>query len=496
MAMVIDASRSPKTHEVFVKQYGRNIRIRGFLPWDQRLFTLDPVSLTHVMKHSNIYEKPWQSRDLITSLIGCGMLAAEGQVHKRQRRVATPAFSVQNMRALVPVVFAKGNELKDRWFSMIADAMTADAAESEKVAGAKIDVCHWVSRATFDVIGLAGFDYHFNAIQNETNDCTAWDVVKVYLPIIDVLFPSEKVLTVRRCHKVIERVAGRLIREKKTKISEAEKNGSTYQGKDLLSLLLKSNVAVDLPPQQRISDKDILHNINTFMFAGSDTSSLSITWTLLLLAKYPTIQTRLRKELLSISPAAPLESLTQEEVGSLYATIADLPYLENVVRESLRMIPPVHSSLRVATQDDDVPISSPVKLHMADGRAVEEMRSIRVSKGSFVHVPIEAFNLDREVWGPDGWQFNPDRWDNLPESVSSQPGLYNNILTFSAGPRSCIGMRFSIIEMKTFLYILLTNFVYSETTDKVGKANVVLTRPSRCLKWWDECDFCCSISFI
>ena len=75
--------------------------------WDQRLFTLDPVSLAHVMKHSTIYEKPWQSRALIGSLIGVGMLAAEGQMHKRQRRVATPAFSIQNMRALVPVTFQK-----------------------------------------------------------------------------------------------------------------------------------------------------------------------------------------------------------------------------------------------------------------------------------------------------------------------------------------------------------------------------------------------------
>lgn len=75
------------------------------------------------------------------------MLAAEGHVHKRQRRVATPAFSVQNMRALVPVVFNKGRELKDKWMQM------ADSAP-ERLA---VDVCHWISRATFDVIGHAGW---------------------------------------------------------------------------------------------------------------------------------------------------------------------------------------------------------------------------------------------------------------------------------------------------------------------------------------------------
>jgi len=496
--MVMNPARSPKTHETFVKEYGRNVMIRGIIPWDLRLFTLDPVTLGHVMKNSHVFEKPWQSRRLITGLIGCGMLAAEGGVHKRQRRVATPAFSIQNMRALVPLVFAKGTELKERWAAMIAqngvqkEKSGADEKD-EKLQGAKIDVCHWVSRATFDVIGSAGFDYQFNAIQNETNELfnaykemfevaisqqqgALRGMLAIYFPIIDVLFPDEAARTVRRCQEVIRRVAGQLIQEKKRKIAEAEEQSTVYQGKDLLSLLLKSNAAADLPASQRISDEDILHNVNTFMFAGSDTSSLSITWTLYLLAKYTALQTRLRNELLSLTPSTPLTSLTHDEVGSLYAAVAELPFLENVVRESLRLIPPVHSSIRVATQEDILPTSVPVRTRMPNGD-VKEMMNVRVPKGCFIHVPVEGFNLDREVWGPDAWAFNPDRWDHLPEAVSAQPGLYNNTLTFSAGPRSCIGLRFSIIEMKTFLYILLTNFVFSETEDKVGKANVVLTRP-------------------
>ena len=93
-------------------------------------------------------------RRLITGLIGCGMLAAEEGVHKRQRRVATPAFSVQNMRELVPLVFAKGDELKERWLEIIREA----GAGTEKGKGSKmkLDVCHWVSRATFGVIRSVG----------------------------------------------------------------------------------------------------------------------------------------------------------------------------------------------------------------------------------------------------------------------------------------------------------------------------------------------------
>ncbi|KAL0956023.1 hypothetical protein HGRIS_002196 [Hohenbuehelia grisea] len=506
---LLDPARSPKVHEIFVRRYGRTIRIRGVGPWDVRLLSLDPVTITHVLKHSQIYEKPWQSQRLITSLIGCGMLGAEGAVHKRQRRVATPAFSIQNMRALVPLVYAKGTALRERWSAMFEDASCELEGAFSEDGMCKIDVARWVSRATFDVIGIAGFDYNFNAIQDETNElfCAYKDmfevaisqggfirtVLMVYLPfltrilvgdgfpslacqslILESLQPDEISRTVRRCQEVIRRVGGHLIQEKKRKVEEGQRSGKPYEAKDLLSLLLKSNTAPDLPPDQRISDEDILHNINTFMFAGSDTSSLALTWILLLLAQNPTIQERLRDELQAIAP--PSDNLSEEEIQSLYGTLADLPYLSNVTRESMRLIPPVHSSLRAATQDDVLPTSSPV--HKPDGTVDEGARSVLVPKGSFIHVPIEAFNLDKSIWGDAAWEFNPDRWDALPDAVNELPGLFAHTLTFSAGPRSCIGMRFSLIEIKTFLYILLTSFEFSECPGtRIIKANVVLTRP-------------------
>ncbi|KII92075.1 hypothetical protein PLICRDRAFT_36852 [Plicaturopsis crispa FD-325 SS-3] len=468
MGMVLDPYRSPRAHDLFLRKYGRNVQIRGLGPWDTRLLTLDPTTLSHIMKNSTIYEKPWQSRRLITSLIGCGLLAAEGDVHRRQRRVVAPAFGgvgAVSVGKVVPVVWKKGDELASVLETLV------------KTQGPRVDVCHWISKATFDVIGLAGFDYDFSALHDESNELFAAykemfevavsrnqglrTIVGIYCPWVNALFPDTATRTVQRCQEVIRRVAGKLVQEKKRKISEGERNGVPYEGRDLLSLLLKSNANPALPPAQRISDADILHNINTFMFAGSDTTSLALTWTLLLLARDTAAQTRLRTELLSLAVTS---ADSEEEMQALNAVLADLPFLHNVVREALRLIPPVHSSLRVATQDDIVPTSAGAGIH--------------IQKGSFVHVPVEAFNLDKGVWGEDAWEFKPDRWDDLPEPVMQQPGLFSNILTFSAGPRSCIGMRMSLIEMKTFLCILLTRFSFAEVPgEKVIKANVVLTRP-------------------
>jgi cytochrome P450 len=154
-------------------------------------------------------------------------------------------------------------------------------------------------------------------------------------------------------------------------------------------LIVKSNAAIDLPPEQRISDEDILHNINTFIFAGSDSTSLAVTWTLFLLARHPRIQDRLRAELLGMPRP---ENLDDEALLTHYQELAVSPLLDKVCRESLRVVPPVHSSLRVATQDDVLPVSN-------GGENIE------IRKGTFVHVPIEAMNLDREIWGKDAWAF-------------------------------------------------------------------------------------------
>jgi hypothetical protein len=126
----------------------------SFLQWETRLLPLDPITVAHVLKNPSIYEKPSVTRRLIEWLIGCGVNAAEGNAHERQRRVAAPAFSIQNMRAFVPLVFNKGEELKDRWMGLVQEQAVEDTQKNP--TGLQLDVYHWVSRATFDVIGLAG----------------------------------------------------------------------------------------------------------------------------------------------------------------------------------------------------------------------------------------------------------------------------------------------------------------------------------------------------
>jgi len=106
----------------------------------------------------------------------------------------------------------------------------------------------------------------------------------------------------------------------------------------------------------------MLRNINPFMFPGSDSTPLAVTWTLFLLARRPQIQDRLRAELRGMAHP---ENLGDEAVLAHYQELAVSPLPDKVCRKSLRT--PVHSSLRVATQDDVLPVSN--------GDAIRKARS-------------------------------------------------------------------------------------------------------------------------
>jgi len=388
---IMEPEISPRYHDEWVSKYGKTFRVHGFGKFDPRILTLDPRAMLHVLNNPNTYPKPWQSRRLISELIGNGLFSAEGPSHRRQRKVLNPAFSNQNLQALAPIFASKAIQLRDIW--------NAGLDQADEVS---LDIAHWISRATFDVIGLAGFNYEFNALDAENNPVylayrkmfqvgldegfTARTMAEVYLPVLKTISPDQRTKTIRKSHEVIYGVGRELLQKTKEKIEGSQ--ASELWSKDLLSLMIASNLSPSITRDQRISDRDMLDEINSFFFAGSDSTSLALTWALYLLATHPHTQQRLRKELLSLDDIVP------------FSTIDALPFLDKVCKEELRLIPPVHSSLRVAEQDDILPLSAPVQLR--NGTTVDQ---IRVPKGTYIHVPIEGFNLLTSVWGPEAHRF-------------------------------------------------------------------------------------------
>ncbi|KAG8747156.1 hypothetical protein FRC10_002205 [Ceratobasidium sp. 414] len=439
MNIAMNANITGKTCDNLVKKYGKTMRLDGFGSWDPRFYTLDHRALTYVLNNSNKYQKPWQSRRIIGGLIGYGMLATEGATHRLQKKVITPAFSSANLRDFLPIFFNKAKELLSQW-----DGIMETSAQDDKVVSSEVDVYHWMARAAFDMIGLAGFDYAFNAIQNEDNPVyiaykrmfgmtldqergILSTMLSVYCPWFYKIFPDDATKAVTASHKVIYAKCKELVETKRQAVlKEMEYGNKDEPAKDLFSRLIKSNLSTSIPENQRLPDSDLMDNINTMLFAGSDTTSLALAWTLHLLALHTDIQNALRADLVSLQ-----HLVADPSDPALFSMLDELPQLDNVIRESLRLIPPVHSSLRVAMEDDIIPTADPVR--MCDGTM--NSNGVHIKRGTYVHVALEGMNMLRDVWGEDALEFRPARWDNLPEAVKQNPGIYGGMMTFSHGPR-------------------------------------------------------------
>ncbi|KAI0634029.1 cytochrome P450 [Trametes polyzona] len=456
-------------------RYGHVFMYRGFFSFP-RVFIMDTRAINHVLTHSADYYKPAQAQRTLTSLLGKGVLVTEGEQHRQQRRIMNPAFGPSQIRELTDIFVQKAIELRDVW----------DAELSANGEPARINVIRGLSKMTLDVIGLAGFNYEFNSLNpsGKPNELSVAfeEIFKVpekipvmmilrnFFPIINKFHKDDRTRRVEEAQATMRRIGAQLIAEKKAAIlrEESEKksggvSGRSIQGRDLLTLLLKANMATDIPDSQRLSDEDVVAQVPTFLVAGHETTSTATTWCLYALTQAPEAQRKLREELLAVDTDTP----TMDELNAL-------PYLDAVVRETLRIHAPVPRTMRVATKDDTIPLSTPFV-----DRYGKEQDHVRVTAGSPIMIPVSLLNCSKALWGEDAEEFRPERWESPPEAVSSIPGVWGHMLTFLGGPRACIGYRFSLVEMKALLFTLVRAFEFELAVPAadIKKAGGIVQRP-------------------
>jgi len=151
----------------------------------------------------------------------------------------------------------------------------------------------------------------------------------------------------------------------------------------------------------------------------SDTTALSIAWALHFISTNPGVQARLKEELASVPVYNPSQVCGQDEIVAHFDAIDRLPYLDAVMKETVRLAPSIHSTIRVAMADDEIPLSE--EMIMRDGK-VE--KTFKVKKGQWIHLPLEATSVDRTIWGEDAWEFKYVVFDLLPRPVPITPFLF------------------------------------------------------------------------
>ncbi|KAH0835841.1 cytochrome P450 [Lanmaoa asiatica] len=473
-------------YEEWVKQYGSTLTFKGFF-CSNRLFTMDTRAVNHIFTYSNDYQKTFLLRHGLGQFLGKGGLF----LHV----VFNPGFGPAQIRELTGVFLEKAVRLRDIWSSEIAK----DPAGT--TTGVRLNVMPWFSRVTLDIIGLAGFNYNFDSLNvnekpNELSEAfQTMDKAGKTLGILPALqawfppfrlIPSDRTRSVKVAQNTTRRIGEELLSDAKavaranaTEKGDIEKN--SLRGRDLLSLLVKANIATDIPESQRLSDEDVLAQVPTFLSAGHETTGMATTWALHAMTTAPEIQTKLREELLSVETENP----SMDELMAL-------PYLDAVVKETLRVHPPIIATLRTAMKDDVVPVEKPFMdkngvvrdsiryalCPIANSRYIFTLPH-RIRKGETIFIPIQAIHRSRELWGPDAHEFKPERWENIPEAVSQIPGVWGHQLTFLGGPRACIGYRFAVVELKAILFTLVRAFEFelAVPASDIGKRHAALAQP-------------------
>ncbi|KAJ6564735.1 cytochrome P450 [Mycena capillaripes] len=458
--------------ERWVQQYGRTWKFHRFFG-QSALHTTDTKAIHHFLTNTHIYQKSEASRYSLGRIVGPGILVVEGDVHKQQVcDIFNPAFGAPQVRELTEIFVDKSIQLRDIW-----------ATQGATTGGvARVEVLSWLSKATLDIIGLAGFNYKIDALgadedaaPNELAEAfealfaaeTGFSLVRFIQTRFPILWhiPLKREKIVMEAQATMMRIGRGLLADSRREIAE---NGSfetgTGRARDLLSLLVRANTSKDLPASQRLSDEDVIAQVPTFLVAGHETTSTAVTWALFALTQNPAAQTRLREELLSMPTDRPM----MEDLNAL-------PYLDCVVRETLRAYAPVTATSRIALRDDIVPLSTPFK--DTNGTVHE---SLRIRKGDPILIPILALNRDVEIWGADAMDFVPERWEHPPPRASALPGVWGHLLTFLGGPRSCIGFRFSLVEMKALLFILVRDLEFElavPIVDMGKQGTAIVQRP-------------------
>ncbi|PKC73895.1 cytochrome P450 [Rhizophagus irregularis] len=408
----------------WIKKYGNVIKYHGL--FNNPILLITDTKLVQEITLNKAYDfiKPLNASGI--SLIGRGLIYAEGDDHKRQRKLSNPAFTYSNVKEMVPSFVRIGSTLK----GLIEEKLNSGETN--------INLTPYISKATLDVIGLVGFNYEFNSLTSQNELAIAYDSIfnnpvttlRIVLNLLSNYVPSVREIPLeankrfKNACATIDRVSKRLVEER---YNEA-KNGE-LKGKDLLSLLI--NINNKLPAEEKMTDDELKYQIMTFLFAGHETTSISTCWALYSLAQHPHEQDLLREELVKAFPDKSKFNPTYDEINSL-------EYLNCIVKESLRLNAPASNIRRINLKD-------------------EVLGNYFIPKNTEISLSISTIHKLPEIWGPTADDFDPKRW--------LDPSLVNNIsnlnyLPFYNGPRNCIGSKVALTEFKILLGILIRNFVF------------------------------------
>jgi cytochrome P450 len=323
-------------------------------------------------------------------LLGEGLLTSEGDFHRRQRRLAQPAFHRRQITTYAEAMTTYAARMSDTWRD-----------------GETLDIAHEMMRLTLGIVGKTLFDADVESEAEEIGDAMT-DIVHLFnammLPFSELLeklpLPQK-----RRFERAKQRLDATIYRM----IEERRRTGT--DGNDLLSMLLRARD--EEGDGAGMTDKQVRDEALTIFLAGHETTANALAWTWYLLSEHAEVEERMHAE---------IDSVLEDGRLPTFEDVARLRYTEMVLAESMRLYPPAWALGRLSIGEHEI------------AGFVLPPRSL---------VLMSPYVMQRdERYFPDPTRFDPERW--TPEAREARPQFA--YFPFGGGARRCIGEGFAWME--------------------------------------------------
>lgn len=384
----------------------------------------DPALIERVLVTDHRYFHKGRALQRSKPLFGNGLLTSEGDFWRRQRKLIQPAFHRERITAYAEIM---------------VDQMLRHSADWRE--GQTLDMHSEMMQATMQIALKTLFGAESTeaarTIQALHEAQGEFSRFISYIVLLPHWFPTPITPRLGRAIRALDAVVYGMIRDRR---ASGENRG------DLLSMLLR---AQDEEDGATMTDRQLRDEVLTLFLAGHDTTALTLTWTLMLLAQNPEAEARLHAEL-------------DEVLAGRTPTVEDraqLKYTEQVIQESMRLYPPAYAIGRMATQQ-----------YSLDG--------LKIAPGATLLMSPWVVHRDPR-WFSAPERFDPDRWAG--DAARALPRFA--YFPFGGGPRICIGNTFAMMESVLLLATLAQRFRFRLVPDQeiVLQAAVTL-RPRNGLK--------------
>lgn len=361
----------------------------------------EPALVERVLlaEHEHFPKSPIEKR-IFAPVLGDGILVAEGQSWRWQRRTAAPAFRHVELLAALPAMAEAAGRTVALWQS----AMPGRRRIDEDMTNATFDVLQSTIFAGATPAEAETLKHHISRYL----ECTSWDIAFEMLRFPDWLWHPGKPQMRRSAATLVATMLAAIRRER----------AAGWPGGGLMARI---GEAKDPETGARMDDDLVVSNLLTFAAAGHETTAKALTWTLYLLARAPEWQQRVREEVARVAGGEPIGA----------AHIERLTITRQVLEESMRLYPPAPVLGRQALEPVDI-------------------GGHRLPAGAMVVIPVWAIHRHRRLWEePD--VFDPTRFEPARRATYARA----QYMPFGFGPRLCIGMSFAMLEG----LVLLATFV-------------------------------------